>query len=104
MFLFLGGFLLGCHEVFPPLNDLFSQGSQQGTLMPELPNDLYEQLSYHKILPLVSYLSMEISYSGGGWNGSRSGSNSIFSAGLSLAKLRLDAGTCRCGIRVVPRL
>ena len=60
MFLFLGGFLLGCHEVFPPLNDLFSQGSRQGTLMPELPNYLYEQLSYHKILPFVCNLSMKI--------------------------------------------
>ena len=63
VFLFLGGFLLGCHEVFPPLNDLFSQGSRQGTLMPELPNFLYEQLSYHKILPLVCNLSMKISSS-----------------------------------------
>ena len=60
VFLFLGGFLLGCHEVFPPLNDLFSQGSRQGTLMPELLNFLYEQLSYHKILPLVCNLSMKI--------------------------------------------
>jgi hypothetical protein len=60
VFLFLGGFLLGCHEVFPPLNDLFSQGSRQGTLMPELLKYLYEQLSYHKILPLVCNLSMKI--------------------------------------------
>jgi hypothetical protein len=29
--------------------------------MPELPNVLYEQLSYHKILPLVCNLSMKIS-------------------------------------------
>ena len=60
MFLFLGGFLLGCHEVFPPLNDLFSQGSRQGTLMPELPKFLYGKLSYHKILPLVCDLSIKI--------------------------------------------
>jgi len=45
VFLFLGGFLLGCHEAFLRLNDLFSQGSQQGTLMPGLLNLWYEQLS-----------------------------------------------------------
>ena len=45
VFLFLGGFLLGCHEVSLRLNDLFSQGSRQGTLMPALPNLWYEQLS-----------------------------------------------------------
>ncbi len=28
--------------------------------MPELPYNLYEQLSYHKILPLVCNLSMKI--------------------------------------------
>lgn len=39
VFLFLGGFLLRCHELCPSvLNDLFSQGSRQGTLMPELLN------------------------------------------------------------------
>jgi hypothetical protein len=45
VFLFLGGFLLGCHEAFLRLNDLFSQGSRQGTLMPGLLNLWYEQLS-----------------------------------------------------------
>jgi hypothetical protein len=51
VFLFLGGFLLGCHEVFfLRSNDLFSQGSRRGTLMPELLNFWYKQLSYHKIL------------------------------------------------------
>jgi len=38
-------------KCFLRLNDLFSQGSRQGTLMPGLLYNLYEQLSYHKILP-----------------------------------------------------
>jgi hypothetical protein len=48
-------------KCFLRLNDLFSQGSRQGTLMPGLLNFLYEQLSYHKILPFVCELSIEIS-------------------------------------------
>jgi len=48
-------------KCFLRLNDLFSQGSRQGTLMPGLLNLLYEQLSYHKILPFVCNLSMKIS-------------------------------------------
>jgi len=48
-------------KCFLRLNDLFSQGSRQGTLMPGLLKFLYEQLSYHKILPLVCNLSTEIS-------------------------------------------
>jgi len=48
-------------KCFLRLNDLFSQGSRQGTLMPGLLNFLYEQLSYPKILPLVCELSIEIS-------------------------------------------
>jgi hypothetical protein len=39
---------------------LFSQGFRQGTLMPGLLNFLYEQLSYHKILPFVCNLSTTI--------------------------------------------
>ena len=49
-------------KCFLRLNDLFSQGSRQGTLMPGLLNFLYEQLSYHKILPFVCKLSIEISH------------------------------------------
>ncbi len=48
-------------KCFLRLNDLFSQGSRQGTLMPGLLNLWYEQLSYHKILPFVCNLSIEIS-------------------------------------------
>src|ERR1035437_8822187 len=48
-------------KCFLRLNDLFSQGSRQGTLMPGLLKLLYEQLSYHKILPLVCNLSTRIS-------------------------------------------
>src|ERR1700722_763448 len=48
-------------KCFLRLNDLFSQGSRQGTLMPGLLNYLYEQLSYHKILPFVCNLSTHIS-------------------------------------------
>ncbi len=48
-------------KCFLRLNDLFSQGSRQGTLMPGLLNFLYEQLSYPKILPFVCNLSMKIS-------------------------------------------
>jgi hypothetical protein len=48
-------------KYFLRLNDLFSQGSRQGTLMPGLLKFLYEQLSYHKILPFVCNLSMKIS-------------------------------------------
>ena len=48
-------------KCFLRLNDLFSQGSRQGTLMPGLLNFLYEQLSYPKILPFVCKLSIEIS-------------------------------------------
>src|SRR5437899_2404063 len=48
-------------KCFLRLNDLFSQGSRQGTLMPGLLNLWYEQLSYPKILPLVCNLSIEIS-------------------------------------------
>ena len=48
-------------KFFLRLNDLFSQGSRQGTLMPALLNLWYEQLSYHKILPFVCNLSTQIS-------------------------------------------
>jgi hypothetical protein len=43
-----------------PLNDFVSQGSRQGTLLPELLNLWYEQHAYHKILPSEYDLSMKI--------------------------------------------
>ena|SRR5260221_8312938 len=68
VFLFLGGLLFRCHEVYSSVNRfLFSQGSRQGTLMPGLLNLWYEQLAYHKILPPVCDLSMKILHSLPNW-------------------------------------
>jgi hypothetical protein len=60
----LAAFFLVAMKCILRLNDLFSQGSRQGTLMPGLLKLLYEQLSYHKILPFVCNLSMKISLQG----------------------------------------